>query len=149
MKLFTKLLKIIIITFGLVVLAWMIRFPQTEGRAANLDLISIYSDPLIIYGYIGITPFFVGLYQLYKLIGFYEQKQAFSKKTSEALNTIKYCALIFIGVVLGGEAWIIMAHDGKDDMAGAIAMGIFLIIATTIIGTTAAVIQKRFQNSKS
>ncbi len=36
---------------------------QLEGRAASLDLISIYMDPLIIYAYIGSIPFFVGLYQ--------------------------------------------------------------------------------------
>ena len=39
----------IVLISGIATLAAMMRFPQSEGRAANLDLISIYADPLIIY----------------------------------------------------------------------------------------------------
>jgi hypothetical protein len=61
-------LKVVILLIAIGVLAGMIRFPQTEGRATHLDLISIYTDPFIIYGYIASIPFFVGLYQAFKLL---------------------------------------------------------------------------------
>ena len=61
----TLFLKAILCLIAIVVLAGLIWFPQTEGRAANLDLISIYADPLIIYFYLASIPFFYGLYQAY------------------------------------------------------------------------------------
>ena len=54
-------LKVVIVLIAIGVLAAMIRFPQAEGRAKNLDLISIYADPFIISIYIASTPFFIGL----------------------------------------------------------------------------------------
>jgi hypothetical protein len=66
----TLFLKVVILLIAIGVLAGMLRFPQTEGRAANLDLISIYRYPFIIYIYIGSIPFFVGLYQAFKLLNF-------------------------------------------------------------------------------
>lgn len=54
----TLFLKGVIVCIALIVLASMIWFPQTEGRATNLDLISIYADPLIIYTYFASIPFF-------------------------------------------------------------------------------------------
>ncbi|KKQ07364.1 MAG: hypothetical protein US19_C0048G0011, partial [Candidatus Daviesbacteria bacterium GW2011_GWB1_36_5] len=41
----TLFLKVVICLIAIGALAGMIWFPQTEGRAANLDLISIYTDP--------------------------------------------------------------------------------------------------------
>ena len=65
----TILLQAVIVLIGIVALAIMIRFPLTEGRAANLDLLSIYADPFIIYGYVASIAFFVALYQAFKLLG--------------------------------------------------------------------------------
>ena len=64
----TLFLKFVICLIAIVTLILLIWFPQLEGRAVNLDLISIYADPLIIYAYIGSIPFFVGLYQAFKLL---------------------------------------------------------------------------------
>ena len=71
----TVFLKVVILLIAIGVLAGMIRFPQTEGRAANLDLISIYKDPLIIYTYMGSIPFFVALYQAFKLLGYVDNNK--------------------------------------------------------------------------
>src|SRR3970040_393153 len=64
-------LKVVILLIAIGTLIWMIWFPQLEGRATNLDLISIYKDPLIIYGYIASIPFFVALYYAFKFLGIY------------------------------------------------------------------------------
>ena len=44
-------LQAVIVLIGMVALAILVRMPLTEGRAANLDLVNIYTDPLILYGY--------------------------------------------------------------------------------------------------
>src|SRR3989344_5409999 len=87
-------LKTVIVLIGIVAIAVMIRFPLTEGRAVNLDLFSIYSDPFIMYGYIASIPFFVALYQAFKLLGYIGQNKVFSLSSVKALRTIKYCAII-------------------------------------------------------
>src|SRR5215216_3827415 len=92
-------LKVVIVLIAIGALAGMIRFPQTEGRAANLDLISIYKDPFIIYLYVASIPFFVALYQAIKLLGFVEQNKIFSETAVKAVRKIKHCALAFIGFI--------------------------------------------------
>src|SRR3954464_2607894 len=95
----TLFLKIVISLIGIVALAGMLRFPQTEGRAANLDLISIYADPLIIYGYLASIPFFVALYQAFKLLGYVDNNNVFSQRAVKAVRNIKYCAIAISGFI--------------------------------------------------
>src|SRR3989344_6966228 len=138
----TIFLKAVIILIGIVALAIIIRFPLTEGRAVNLDLFRIYTDPLILYGYVATIPFFVALYQIFKLLGHIEQNNVFSLSSAKALRTIRYCAITIAGFIVGGGVWIIIANDGKDDPAGAIAMGIIMIFLSIVIAIATSVFEK-------
>jgi hypothetical protein len=141
----TVLLKTVILLIGTIVLAGMIRLPQTEGRAANLDLISIYKDPFIIYMYIASIPFFVGLYQTFKLLTFIDQNRVFSKNAVFALRKIRNCALLIIGFIVGAAVFIILNHAQDDDPAGFIALCIFVSFASGIVATTAHIFEKLLQ----
>ena len=142
----TLFLKVVILLIAIGVLAAMIRFPQTEGRATNLDLISIYTDPLIIYGYIASIPFFVALYQAFKLLGHIDGNKVFSQSSVNAVRNIKYCALIFSGLIVLGILYIRLVVRG-DDSAGVTALGIFTTFASIVIATVAAVFQRLLQNA--
>jgi hypothetical protein len=142
----TLFLKVVILLIAIGVSAGMIWFPQTEGRAANLDLISIYTDPFIIYGYIASIPFFGALYQAFKLLGYIEKNKAFSQISVNALGNIKNCAIALSILVAGGEAFIILNH-GNDDPAGAVMVGFVVIFSSFVIATAAAVFQKLLQNA--
>jgi len=78
----TLFLKLVIILIAVGTIGTMIWFPQTVGRAKDLDLISIYSDPFIIYIYLASTPFFIGLYQTFKLLNLIDANKAFSPRNS-------------------------------------------------------------------
>src|SRR4249919_802863 len=95
----TLFLKFVICLIAIGALIWLIWFPQLEGRAANLDLISIYKDPLIIYTFIASTPFFVALYQAFKLLGYVDNNKVFSQSSVNAVRNIKYCAFIISGLI--------------------------------------------------
>src|SRR5687767_1728672 len=82
----TIFLQVVIVLIGILALAIMIRFPLTEGRAANLDLFSIYSDPFILYAYAASIPFFIALYKAFKLLGYIGQNKAFSLNSARALD---------------------------------------------------------------
>jgi hypothetical protein len=137
-------LQIILILIGIVVLYGIIRFPQTEGVARNKDLISIYTDPFIIYGYIASIPFFVGLYQVFKLLGYIGGKTISLQNAVSALRTIRNCAIATFGFVIPAEILILLNH-GDDDPAGAVAMGFFLCFISLIVAASALLFQKRLK----
>ena len=142
----TLFLKVVILLTAIGALIWMLWFPQTEGRATNLDLISIYTDPFIIYGYITSIPFFVGLYQAFKLLNFIDANKAFSQGTVNTLKNMKFASLSLIGFIALAEFYIrFFAHD--DDPAGPTALGILASFAVAVIATAAAVFQKLLQNA--
>src|SRR5207342_1216973 len=99
----TIFLQVVIVLIGIVALSIMIRFPLTEGRAANLDLFSIYSDPFILYGYAASIPFFIALYKAFKLLRYIGQNKIFLLDSVRTLRSIKYCAIILsILIVMAG-----------------------------------------------
>ena len=131
---------------GIVVLAGMIRFPLTEGRAVNLDLFHIYWDPFIAYIYVASIPFFVALYQAFKLLGYIGQNKAFSPSSVKALRTIKYCAIIQ-SILIVMAALYIRISVKDDDPAGFIAVGIVATFISIVIATVAAVFEKLLQSA--
>src|SRR3989338_2953785 len=118
----TIFLQVVIVLIGIVALAVMIRFPLTEGRAVNLDLFSIYSDPFIVYGYVASIPFFVALYQAFKLLGLIGENKVFSLGSVKALRTIKCCAIALSILIVMAAVYIMMQHNADDDPAGFIAV---------------------------
>ncbi|MBI4136747.1 DUF2975 domain-containing protein [Candidatus Roizmanbacteria bacterium] len=142
----TLFLKLVILLIGIGALAGMVWFPQTEGRAANLDLISIYTDPFIVYLYISSIPFFVGLYQAFKLLNFIDTHKAFSQGAVNTLKNMKFASLSLIGFIVLAMFYIRFAAHG-DDPAGPTALGILASFAVAVIATAAAVFQKLLQNA--
>jgi hypothetical protein len=142
----TLFLKLVIALIGMLTLAGLIWFPQTEGRAAHLDLFSIYADPLILYGFIASVPFFVALYHGIKLLSYVDQNKVFSQSAVQAVRTVKYCALTLSGFIVVGILYIrVFAHG--EDAAGPTAVGIFTTFASIVLATAAAVFERLLQNA--
>jgi hypothetical protein len=141
----TLFLKLVIALIGIVTLAGLIWFPQTEGRAANLDLV-IYKDPLIIYGFIASIPFFVALYHGFKLLSYVDQNKVFSQSAVNAVRNIKYCAIMLSGFIVLGIAYIRFFAHGED-AAGPTALGIFTTFACIVMATAAALFERLLHNA--
>ena len=124
----------------------MVRFPQAEGRAADLDLISIYADPFIFYGYIASIPFFIALYQAFNLLGYVDNNMVFSQLAVKAVRSIKYCAITIGGLIVLGILYIRFFVNG-DDPAGPTALGIVTTFASLVIATAAAIFERLLQNA--
>jgi hypothetical protein len=139
-------LKAVIVLIAVGVLAALIRFPQTEGRAAHLDLVSIYTDPLIIYGYIASLPFFIALYQVFRLLGYVDREQVFSQVAVNAVRKIKYCAFTISGFIVLGILYIRLFANG-DDSAGPTALGIFATFTSIVIAAGVAIVERLLQNA--
>src|SRR5688572_17934868 len=143
----TIFLQAVIVLIGIVALVILIRFPLTEGRAANLDLFSIYSDPFILYGYAASIAFFVALYKAFKLLGYIGQNKVFSSNSVGALNSIKYCAIVLSILIVMAGLYIKIAHDKDDDPAGFLAICIVTTFASIVVATAAAIFEKILQNA--
>ena len=143
----TVFLQAVIVLIGMVALAILIRFPLTEGRATNLDLFSIYSDPFILYGYTASIAFFVGLYNAFKLLGYIGQNKVFSSNSVRTLKNIKYCAIILSILIVLAGFYIKIFHNKEDDPAGFLAMCMVTTFASIVVATAAAIFEKILQNA--
>ena len=140
-------LQAVIVLIGMVALAILIRFPLTEGRAANLDVFSIYFDPFILYGYAASIAFFVALYKAFKLLGYIGQNKVFSSSSVRALKSIKYCAIVLSILIVMAGLYIRVFHDKEDDPAGFLAMCIVTTFVSIVVATAAAIFEKILQNA--
>lgn len=144
----TIFLQIIILLLGAGVLAFLLLEPQFEGRNVNATQFQIYfKDPFLAYIYLAFVPFFVGLYQGFRLLGFAGRNEIFLPRSVRALKIIKICALIIAIFIIGAEAWIFIFVRGTDDVAGGVMMGAFVFLMCAIVGTAAAVFERILQNA--
>ena len=142
----TIFLQVVIVLVGIGALALMLWEPHIEGRNAHATLFEIYfKDPFLAYAYLASTPFFVALYQAFKVLGYIGQDKAFSQATLKALRTIKFCALAIIGFVALGELFIMLGNS--DDRAGGVFMGILIAFGSAVIATAAAIFERVLQNA--
>lgn len=140
-------LQAVVVFIGIVTLIILIWLPLTEGRATNLDLFSIYSDPFILYGYASSIAFFVGLCQAFKLLGYIRQNKLFSQNSIRSLRIIKYCALTLSALIILAGLYIMIFHNKDDDPAGFLSMCIVATFISIVVATVMAVLEKILQNA--
>ncbi len=144
----TVFLQVVIVLIGIGALALMLWEPHLEGRNAHATLFQIYfNDPFLAYAYIASIVFFVALYQAFKLLGYVGRSDVFSQRSVKALRTIKYCAMSLVGFLVGAEAYFFIVQRGKDDIAGGVMMGLFLIFISVVVATAAAVFERTLQSA--
>src|SRR5215212_9454145 len=94
----TLFLQVVVVLIGIGALTLMLWEPHIEGRNAHATLFEIYfKDPFLAYAYIASIPFFMALYQSFKVLGYVRQNRTFSEASVKAVRTIKYCAVAIIG----------------------------------------------------
>ena len=142
----TIFLQIVIVLIGIGALALMLWEPHLEGRNAHATLFEIYfKDPFLAYAYISSIPFFVALYQAFKVLGYAGQNKVFSQAAVKALRTIKYCAIAIIGFV--AVSVIFMMFGDKDDRPAGVFMRILITFPSIVVATAAAMFERILQNA--
>lgn len=140
--------QVLIVLIGIAALAFMLYEPHLEGRNINATLFEIYfKDPFLAVAYAVSIAFFVGLYQVFKLLGSLGENRILSTNSLKALRTIKYCALVILTFALIAEAYLFAVMRGKDDIAGGVAMGLFIGLASVAVASVSAVFERRLQNA--
>jgi hypothetical protein len=143
----TIFLQVVIVAIGIGVLALMLWEPHLEGRNAKATPFEIYfKDPFLAYAYLSSVAFFVALYQAFRLLGYVGQNKVFSQAAVNALRLIKKCAMALVALIVAPAAYLFIARP-DDDIAGGVAMAIFLIFVAAVIATAAAVFERTLQRA--
>lgn len=144
----TIFLKIAVFLIGTpVFVACIFGLPMIAMRAAesNLDYaFALYGILAVMY--VAAIPFFVALYQAFKLLIYIDKGEAFSELSVTSLKKIKNCAIIIGGLYVIGMPFIYIFAD-RDDAPGVILIGMFFILASMIIAVFAAVLQRLLQEA--
>lgn len=137
----TFFLKISIFLIGLPVLAFcVLGLPWIANNPANPDYANILYSILIIM-YISAIPYFIALYQAFRLLSYIDKNNAFSGNSVLALKKIKFSAIsISILYVLGMPSFFLLGDT--DDAPGIILIGLIIIFASIVISVFAAVLQR-------
>src|SRR5215471_9114121 len=145
----TVFLQIVIVLIGIGALALLLWEPQVEGRNAHATQFEVYfKDPFLALVYTGSIPFFIALYQAFKVLGYVGQNKVFSPEVVKALRIIKYCALAIIGFVVLEEIFILLMNNRDNDNPGApIFMGILIVFPSIVVATAAAMFERILQNA--
>ncbi|MFJ8236054.1 DUF2975 domain-containing protein [Ureibacillus sp. NPDC094379] len=142
----TIFLKIAVILMGLPVLALCIYMMiYLSYNPANPDYAHILY-PIVIGMFLAVIPYFIALYQSFKLLGYIDTNQAFSQMSVQALKKIKFCALIISGLYVVILPFVYMVAE-IDDAPGLIIIGMVPIFAALVIAVFAAVLQRLLQEA--
>ncbi len=148
MKRETIFLKLAVCLIGMPILALCIfGLPMIAKDAAESSLKMAY----ILYGilivmYMSAIPFFLALYQAFKLLNYIDTNKAFSELSVKALKNIKnYATTISILYILSMPLFYIVGEI--DDAPGATLIGMIFIFAPMVIAVFAAVLQKLLKNA--
>ncbi|MEN1936448.1 DUF2975 domain-containing protein [Paenibacillus sp. 102] len=137
----TIFLKIAVILIGIPILALCIfGLPWLANNPVNPDYAHILY-PILIIMYGSVIPFFIALYQAFRLLSYIDKNKAFSELSVRALKNIKYCAItISLLYVVAMPLFYFIAEI--DDAPGIIIIGLVIIFASIVIAVFAAVLQK-------
>lgn len=142
----TRFLQIVVVLIGIGILAFLLWEPHIEGRNKHATLFEIYfKDSFLAYVYIGSIPFFVGLYQAFKVLGYAGQNNLFSQAAVKALRTIKCCAIVLIGFV-AFSVFFFLTSDPDDRPAG-VFMRMLVTFPSIVVAIAAARFERILQNA--
>jgi hypothetical protein len=141
----TIFLQTVIVLIGVGVLAFLLWEPHVEGVNAHATFFEVYFSAFVAYAYIASIPFFVALYQAFKVLTYVRHDTTFSPATVKALRTIKYCAIALIGLV--AVSVIFMIGGDREDRPGGTFMRILITFPSIVVAAAAAMFERILQNA--
>jgi len=140
-----RLLKIALVLLGVPVfilsvlgLFWLANNPANPSYAYMLY-------PILVGIYLSTIPFYIALYQAFKILINIDKDNALSKQCARALKNIKLCA-IAVSILYTGILPLVFLIAQKDDAPGLIVFGTIPIFISLVIAIFAAVFQALFGN---
>lgn len=137
----TTFLKVTILIIGIFVLTLCIfLLPGLAKDTAEMNPEYAYLRfPVLIGVNITAIPFFLALFQTFKLLNYIESENAFSNRSVMSLSQIKNYAFLIIALYVTGLILLVLQNALHPGVA---IIGFVIIFATLVILFFAAVLQK-------
>lgn len=139
----TLILKVTLFVMGIVALILSIfAFPHIPSGNSTAFPQVAFAELFIMIGlYATTVPFFIGLWQAFKLLKYIDHNQTFSNASMRALKKIKYCAIV-IGILYMGGLPLLYPIAEVEDAPGLLVFG-FLFACVPIVVAVCAEVQER------
>ena len=85
------------------------------------------------------------MYQTFRVLGYVRENKTFSETNVKAVRTIKYCAATLVVLIAAPVAYLFIVRP-EDDIAGGVAMGLFLTFISVVIAVAANMLERTLQN---
>lgn len=144
----TLFLKFAVIIIGLPVLAICIALiPMiTRNVSDGIEGWDFLMLGLLTFLYLSAIPFYMALFQAFKLLNFIDDNTAFSEHSVRALKKIKRYAMAITGLyILNLPLMYVFAE--LDDAPGVVLVGMAFIFAPLVITVFAALLEKLLQEA--
>jgi hypothetical protein len=136
-----SLLQLLVLLFAITAIAFMLVEPHLEGRNANATLYQVYfNDAFLAYVYFGSIPFFVALYQAFRMLGDLKRESTFSTSFARRIGVIKSCMFCMIALVVISFAFMI--NSDPDDRPPGVVMRVFAIVCFSFAAFVAIAVER-------
>ncbi|WP_068617915.1 DUF2975 domain-containing protein [Paenibacillus tuaregi] len=144
----TFFLKMAVILIGIPILALCIFLvPKIGSFAGELYPDIAYMKSLVLIDmYAAAIPFYLALYQAFKLLSYIDKNQAFSELSVKALKNIKYCAITISTLYLLGMPFYHLMQM-RVDPPGITAIGLVIIFTSMVVAGFTAILQRLLQEA--
>jgi len=138
------LLQAVVVFAGGAGIALLLWEPHIEGRNATASLSEIYfHDPFLAFVYVASIPFFVALYQIFRLLGWVGSPQgACSERGIRSARLIRSCVRLTIGFVVVGVAVLMFVGEERPP---ALFMGFLVTCVLVGVGSFATALEGRLK----
>ena len=144
----TLFLKASLIVLGLMGLGvCIIMFWGLAGEGIrNMSYFDRLLTPLVLIMWLTLIPFFISLFQAWKLLTYIDKNIAFSELSRVALKKIKYCAFTICVLYISAlPQFYILAQ--ADDAPGVMIIALMFVGAPLTIAVFAAVLEKLVESA--
>ena len=145
MKRETLFLKLAVIIIGLPI-AGVLTFLTYDLMTVPKTKEFILFVPMVIVLYVSAIPYFIALFQTFKLLGYIDRNNAFSVLSVQTLKKVKLCAIVISVLFIVDLPFLFRIAD-IDDAPGIVLFSLIIIFASTVIAVFAAVLQKLLANA--
>ena len=148
MKRETTFLKVCLLFIGIGILALsglLFYLFHKEAQSGSMKM------AIVLYGILGFMytaaiPFYIALFNAFKLLCHIDTNKAFSELSVTALRNIKRCAMV-ISLIYALSMPLFYIVGEVDDAPGVILVGLFFVFSPLVVSVFAAVLQKLFENA--
>jgi len=144
----TIFLRAALIILGVMALGLcVILFFGLEGEGIrDVPYLERLLTPFVLMAYLSAIPFYIALFQAWKLLQYIDRNSAFSELSAKALKNIKHCAFTVSAILVAALPDFFRIAE-VEDAPGVVVIGLIFVGASLTVAVFAAVLEKLVESA--